>query len=126
MVLLIAVVRGDESRTLRNVAIALDGNALDVDGALLFFAVRDSDAVTGRLHGKGRLRAEGVEVEVQWDAGNRLGGGIAIFDTLGCIQGLCLSVDAGLDTIRYDPLGQRSAIGRVHRRHLSPCGEDTQ
>ena len=88
MVVLIAIVGRSELHALREVAIALGGDALDVDGALLPVRVGDAYAVLVRLPGKGGLGTESVEVEVKRNGGNGLVGGIAIFEDLGRIQGL--------------------------------------
>ncbi len=57
---------------------------------------------------------------------SRLVGGIAIFEDLGRIQGLCIGIEAGIDPVGSDPLGEGLAVRGIHRRHLSPRGQGKQ
>jgi hypothetical protein len=56
------------------------------------------------LPGKGGLGTEGVEVKMKWNRGNRLLGGVAIFEDFRRVQRLGIDVDTGIDPIGHDPL----------------------
>src|ERR1700689_3678968 len=75
VIVLIAIVRRDESHALRQVTIALGRDGFDVDGALVSLAQGDIRALLMRFPGKGGLGAESVEVEVKRNGGDRLGRG---------------------------------------------------
>src|SRR5271156_2665278 len=69
VVVLIAIVGRREAHALREVSIALGGDAIDLDGALLCLRVGDVGAVLMRFPGKGRLGPESVEIEMKRNGG---------------------------------------------------------
>ena len=115
----VAVVGGDEMQCRGEVAIAVGVDVGDGDTAEFFgrvfvvgFIVANATVEMG-FAGEGGFGAEGVEVEVKGDGGERLAGEVFVGDGFDSVEGLFIGVETGVNRVGDYACGEGLTVGGV-------------